>query len=166
MSSWKRLIPYLVLNIIVSALTTLGVLFAWDALHPHRPAAAPAASAQNPAAQPASVDQSTPIPLDQTVIEVESVFGVGDLQNESVRLVRQGSGDLSMKGWKLKDQHGHVYTFPTIDFINGAIEIRTASGSDTAIELHWGLDTPVWRQGETVTVLDPQGNLRASYKIP
>jgi hypothetical protein len=166
MSSWKRLIPYLLLNVLVSALTTLGVLFAWDALHPRLQAAAPPANAQNSGALPVTADSSTQIPLDQTVIQVETIFGVGDLQNESVRLVRQGSGDLAMKGWKLKDENGHVYTFPSLDFINGAIEVRTTSGTDSAIELHWGLEAPVWRPGETASVFDPQGNLRASYKIP
>jgi|WetSurMetagenome_2_1015567.scaffolds.fasta_scaffold177137_2 hypothetical protein len=160
----KKLFPYLLLNIIVSAVTTLAVLMAWDALHVREQRPVEPSSVQPTAA--VVVLQPTPLPVDAVVIRVESVVGVGDVQNELVRLVREGSGDLPLEGWTLQDENGNKYTFPKVDFITGAIEVHTGSGPDTAVELHWGQTASVWQPGETVKVFDPQGVLRASYQIP
>jgi hypothetical protein len=164
MTPWRKLFPYILLNVVVSAVTTLGVLLAWDAIRSKNNAEiSPAtdATAVQSISKPA-----TPIPADAVVIEVEAVMGVGDLKNETVRLVRKGSGDLDLEGWTLQDGNGHKYAFPKLDFINGSIEVHTGSGSDTAVSLHWGLSGAVWQSGEKVKVLDPQNILRASYTIP
>ena len=166
MLNWKRIFPYLILNIIVSAVTTLGVLWAWENFRQanNRPASENASAAST--AGPSGLVQTTLAPIDQPLVRIEGVYGVNDLQTEYVRLVREGEGDLSLQGWQLKDENDQAFSFPEINFINGAIEIYTQSGPDSVLELHWGLDKAVWRKGETVTVLDPQGNLRASYTIP
>jgi len=44
--------------------------------------------------------------------------------------------------------------------------VFTHAGADSVIELHWGLDQPIWKSGMTVSLLDPLGNLRASFHIP
>jgi hypothetical protein len=159
----KKLFPYILLNVIVSAVTTLAVLMAWDALRSRTSVLAVPVS---PSATAPVVAQTTPIPAGQEVIQIESVVGVGDLQNELVRLVRKGSGDLTLEGWTLRDENDHIYTFPKVDFIDGAIEVHTGSGPDQPVELHWGLTAAVWQPGETARVLDPQGVVRASYQIP
>jgi hypothetical protein len=160
----RRLFPYLILNIIVSAATILTILWFWDRsrnfdlpmLTP-----LPAASTLTPE------DTPTLPPLDKPVILIKNVFGSGDLQNEVVLLNRQGEGKLELTGWQLKDGGGHTFTFPKL-ILNqdGAVQVYTRAGADSVIELHWGLDQPVWKSGMTVSLLDPLGNLRASLHIP
>jgi hypothetical protein len=171
MRTLKRLLPYLLINILVSAATTLGVLYWWDQNQPAEAlpvmpqmtpmAASPAINPQQPRIIP------TPPPLDQPVIEINNVFGVGDLETEAVRLQRVGEGELWMTGWQLKDRDGNVYIFPEL-LLNkdGAVEVNSKSGDDTVIELHWGLTQAAFNPGEEVTLYDPQGNLRSTFLIP
>jgi len=166
----RRLVFYLVLNVIVSALTTLGVLLWWDANHPDPLAgAAPPLTAGTgaPAQTTQPGAQSTLPPVGKVIIEIKNVFGVGDLKNEVVVIQRVGDGDLFISGWLLEDEDGNRYTFPDL-LLNqgGAVQVYSRAGTDTVNELFWGAQKPVWRSGEVVTLVDTQNNARASYSIP
>ncbi len=167
MKTWKRLLPYLLINILVSAATTLGVLSWWDTQHPASRPGAQAAKTAIASVAHAPVQTPTLPALDAAVIQIQNVYGPGDLDTESVRLQRVGDGELWLTGWQLKDKNGNLYTFPQL-LLNkdGAAEVYTKAGPDSVIELHWGLDKPVWSAGEEVRLLDPEGNLRAKYVIP
>ncbi len=91
---------------------------------------------------------------------------MGDYQTEAVEIRRESETDLVLTGWKLRDENGHEYTFPNLTLENGAIRIYTRSGSDSVIELFWGLSEAIWQPGEMVSLVDSQGTLRASYQIP
>jgi hypothetical protein len=171
MRTFKRLLPYLILNILVSAATTLGVLYWWDQ---NRPAEPPLTMPQLPpiAADTGSQTQipriiPTPPPLDQEVIVINNVFGVGDLNTEAVRLQRQGEGELWLTGWQLRNSQGDTYIFPEL-LLNkdGAVEVNTRSGIDSVIELHWGRPQAAYGPGQQVQLLDPQGKLRSTFRIP
>jgi hypothetical protein len=160
----RRLFPYLILNIIVSAATILTILYLWDrSRNIDLPVLTPMPVASTPTPEPTP----TLPPLDKPVILIKNVFGTGDLQNEVVLLNRQGDGQLELTGWQLKDGNGHSFTFPKL-ILNqdGAVQVFSRAGADSVIELHWGLDQPLWKSGMTVSLLDPLGNLRASYHIP
>jgi hypothetical protein len=171
MRTFKRMLPYLIINILVSAATTLGVLYWWDQNRAVEPlpvvtqmtpiAANPEASPQPPRIIP------TPPPLGEPIIEINNIFGVGDLETEAVRLQRLGEGELWLTGWQLKDGDGNVYIFPEL-LLNkdGAVEVNSRAGTDTVIELHWGLNQAAFRSGEEVSLVDPQGNLRSTFIIP
>jgi hypothetical protein len=162
------------LNAIVSAAVTLGVLWWWDRTHPSSPNdCSPNQSGVNTQEEQITIDQviqtefdSLP-PLDETVLMIENVFGVGDPENEVVVITRVGEGDLSLAGWSLRDEDGHIYTFPQLSLNKGSIQLYTYPGN-SGLEngLHWGLTEAVWSFGETVTILDAQGNIRATYLIP
>jgi micrococcal nuclease len=78
-----------------------------------------------------------------------------------------GSGDLSLAGWRLEDENGNVFVFPQLDlFQGGAVIVWSKSGANTAVDLYWGLTSPVWQSGEQVTVRDAAGNVHATYTIP
>lgn len=159
---WKRVLPYLLLNVLVSALTTLLVLWVWDRAQ-SKSAAVPNQQQPVIASLPAT---SPPLPpLDQPVIEIENVFGAGDVKNEVVRLKRIGEGDLWLNGWKLMDENRNVYTFGSLNFITGTLEIYTRTGTDTPTTLYWNQAQSVWSIGETVLLVDSAGNLRAQYTI-
>jgi hypothetical protein len=178
MNNLKRLYPYILLNIFISAATTLAVLWWWDKTQrvdiPIAPTTAPAAAlAVNPgdAAGPSATEspavQPTLPPLTEPVIKIDNVFGAGDAQNEVVLLTRIGEGELQLAGWKLVAGADQSFTFPELSLNKGgAVQVFTRAGKNTVIELYWGLSDPVWQTGKTVTLLDTAGNVRATYTIP
>ena len=96
-----------------------------------------------------------------------TVIGAGNLDSERVLLKRSGSGELALAGLRLTDEDGHVYIFPQlILYQDGAVNVYTGLGQDTVVDLYWGLSAAVWQSGETVTLYDAQGEVRASFAIP
>lgn len=241
MRQWKRLVFYLLLNILVSAATTLTVMSLWDrnqngdAPEPVLPEVSPTLAASEedtpalptpsiptlalqtylvqpgdtlgsialeldvsvdtlmningftdpdllgagmilfvPADNPGSGEQpdSEPaqpqqIPAGEALIEIASVIGAGDLMTERVLLRRIGEGEISLSGWGLQSESGEVYTFPQlILYKDGAVNVHTAAGTDTVIDLYWGQDEAMWNAGSQVRLLDPAGNLHAIYTVP
>lgn len=229
MNSWKRLLFYIVLNIIVSACTVLGVLFAWDqfsgpvprgllptALSNFSTESTPTAVKTEPQTPVAQITPTAPFELYQvqsgdtfeslaerygcTVEElvavngfkksqalgegdslripncsgggvaIESVIGAGDLDTEHIYLKHTGKGELSLVGWRVEDGEGNILIFPQfpqlILYEGGAVNIYTKAGSNSVVDLFWGLDHPVWGSGKTVTLKDPQGEMQATYQIP
>jgi hypothetical protein len=112
----------------------------------------------------------TPFPDDAKLIELVSVVGAGDLQQEVVLLRRIGEGNLRMVGWKLVGEHNSTYTFPEEPeltlYKDGAVQVYSGTGTDTVTEVYWNRTEAAWRSGELLRLLDPQGNERATFKIP
>ena len=161
MNTRKSWFPFLLINVVLSAVTTLLVLFLWDRLQPTAQITLPT----QPGAA-ASVSPTLP-PIEQDVLQVQEVVGIGILQNEVVQIRRTGEGELNLSGWMLKDEDGHVFTFPALTLnTGGSVWVYSRTGSNSVIELFWNLDEAVWSNGETVSLYDPAGNLRAAYSIP
>lgn len=164
-----QLIMYIVVNIIVSAATMLGVLFFWDSRQPEAIECVPTIVPTTQAIEEAIVEPtiaSIP-PLEQEVIRIDVIYGAGYLQDELVVLQRVGTSDLPIYGWYLEDEEGNRFNFPALTLKPGAtLEIYSRSGDSTVLELFWGAGRSVWDVGETARVYDPQGNLRAEYLIP
>lgn len=229
MTSWKRLLFYLALNVLVSVCTVVAVLFAWDqlsgpmprgllpkALNRLSPEVTPTVSVVDPSepvlqptptqefliyqvqpgdtfeslaekynisvedlvaangfkrSQPLGEGEVLRIPLRPSgSVVIDSVIGAGDLDSEHLVLEQRGKGELSLVGWRLEDGQGNIYIFPQfpqlILYEDGAVNIYTKAGTNTVIEIYWGLDHPVWESGDTVSLKDPQGNVRATYQVP
>jgi LysM repeat protein len=128
----------------------------------------PSESPTAEATQPPATGEP-PIPGSGQVL-IDSVVGVGDLATERVLLKRAtgaGGGELSLEGWQLEDGDGNTFIFPQLTlFEAGAVNLYTKSGQNTVIALYWGLDEAVWEPGETVTLLDQDGKVHATYIIP
>ncbi len=109
-------------------------------------------------------------PMVSGEVTIDSVIGVGDLQAERILLKHLGDGEISLVGWKILDENANVFTFPQfpelILYKAGAVNVLTRAGSDTVVDLYWGLSEAVWRSGETVTMQDDQGRVRDTYQIP
>jgi len=103
-------------------------------------------------------------------VKIDGVIGAGDLDTEYIRLKHAGKGQLSLVGWRVEDGEGNILIFPQFPeltlYENGVVNIYTKAGSNSVIELFWGLDHPVWKSGKTVTLKDPQGTVRATYLVP
>jgi hypothetical protein len=48
----------------------------------------------------------------------------------------------------------------------GAVQIHTAAGTNTVVDLYWNMNAPVWKSGETASLYDASGNLIVVYKVP
>ena len=166
MSVLKRLLPYIILNIIVSAVTTFAVLTWWNNGRPIPPGLGAPVVPTQAAAASAQVE-STPLPADAKVVEIAEVVGAGNLDVESVTVKRIGEGEVHLNGWRLEDSQGHAFTFPDIIlFKDGAVRVLTHAGTNTVNELYWGLDQAVWSSGKTISLFDNQGILRATLVVP
>jgi competence protein ComEC len=100
-------------------------------------------------------------------VQIVSVIGAGNLGVEAVVVGYAGEGELDLTGWHLKDSSGHTFTFPPFKlFKDGAVQVHTASGTNTAIDLFWGQRQAVWQSGQSVLLTTPEGDAKDSYPVP
>ncbi len=242
-ATWRQYLPYLGLNVLVSAITVVIVLSIWGGRRQTPPAAPPtptlnvvarvasvvptatvtiipsptpvtyrvqpgdtlyaiaveldvpldALMAANGLTNPDTLDvgqvlvvpqlendstpvpTSAPAPLPATVtpdaaqeaprVEIRGVDGAGDLEREAVRLLNTG-GVARMAGWTLDDGQGNIYRFPEFTLHSGAASVHTRAGTDTVIDLYWGLDQAVWTPGKVITLRDASGAVQSTFRIP
>ena len=161
----RRLALYLLLNVFVSACVTGGILYWYDQNYRAR-----SASVVQPAA-PANVQNDAPAqvfdPNIDIPVEIVSIVGAGTLNAEWVIVRNAGNEPINLSSWQLQDEDRHIFTFPNLTLnTGGAVQIHTISGTNTVIDLYWGLGDPVWSSGEEAQLLDPSGNIRAIYTVP
>lgn len=160
----RKILPYLVLNFVVSAAAVLLVLVIWDNTH-KAPAAqeSPEGSISISVAQPTS----TLPPMNEKTIEVQTVIGPGDIENERVQLVSVSQYPVNLQGWELTDGKEDHYVFPYVTiYPGGGINLYTKAGTDSSIELYWKKPAAIWSSGEEILLRDTAGNTRAEYLIP
>ena len=160
----RRLLLYLLLNILISVCVTSAILFWYDrnyrsvSISPVQPAV----SSLGQVSVQATLDPKADIP-----VEIVSVIGAGTLNAEWVVVSYTGEDQLNLARWELRDENRHVFVFPQLSLRpNGAVQVHTTSGTNTVIDLYWGEGEPVWQSGEMAQLFDPNGNKRAEYKVP
>ena len=171
----KRILLFLLLNIIVSACAVLAVLWIWDPenrpafIQPQRcveTVSNPVATDVTPAA-PTHILPTAVKEIPTGLIEIENVIAPGSIASEVVILKRKGGGELPLTNWKLQDADGNTYTFPSLTlYEGGGVFIHSNAGVNTVIDLYWNQNEAIWQQGETVTLIDSLGNIQATYQIP
>ena len=98
-------------------------------------------------------------------MDIRGVDGAGTLDTETIRLLNAG-GVAAMAGWTLDDNQGNVYVFPAFTLHSGAVTVHTRNGTDTVIDLYWGLDKPVLLPGKVITLRDASGAVQSTFTIP
>ena len=162
----RRLVSYLLLNVFISACVTGAILFWYD-----RNYRSVGVSAVQPAAplvnQGVSAEVATLNPQIDILVEIVSVIGAGTLNAEWVVVSYKGEDQINLANWELRDSDRNVFVFPQLILHpKGAVQVHTASGTNTVIDLYWGEGDPIWESGEEAQLYDPSGNLRAAYKVP
>lgn len=120
------------------------------------------------------VGESTPTPegfvpvTRDRLVSIVSVFGMGDLNSETVRIQSNADEVVSLEGWTIQDAENNIFTFPAIQLIRKGIfiELYTRSGHTTPFELYWGQPEARWQSGETVVLRDSTGQIQSAYRIP
>lgn len=118
-----------------------------------------------------NVTPATPTPAaaqGSAGIQLTGVLNPGDLANEQILLVNESDSAVTLQGWRLERVDGPVYTFrsDTPLFPGGSLRIHSMGGTDTTIDLYWGLAEPVWTSGATAQLRNAQGDVVASYRVP
>ncbi len=164
-SNFKRVSFYLVLNIIVSALTTwlvVSLMLRFGVLPAYGNPAAISNQDDNQGFDTLAVDI-----VISDIVEISNVIGAGDIEIEYVEIQHLGEIELALEGWQLLDEQGNTFTFPGLTLHSGgAVRVYSKVGPLSAIELYWGLDGSVWSSGERVILLDSKGEPQASYEVP
>lgn len=148
---------YLLLNVLVSACVTAAILFWYDrnyraTLSPVQPAAPQSAASA--------------APQTEVSVRIVSVSGAGT-PVETVIIKNFGAGEVNLAGWQLQDEDGNIFIFPPMSLIaNGAVQVHTAAGTNSAVDLYWNLQEPVWESGEQAQLADAQDAVRATYQVP
>jgi competence protein ComEC len=89
-----------------------------------------------------------------------------NLNDEYVVIKNNGSTDMDMTGWTLRDVANHVYTFPSGFTLaaEASATIHTGSGTNTSDHLYWGSGAPIWNNDhDTAYLRDRNGDLVDSY---
>ena len=165
MSRHRRLLNYILINIFVSACVTGTILFWYD--RNYRATLSPPQQSAATSVGGAAAPQAA-LPADQEIpVEIVSVVGAGTLGAEVVVVRYNGDGQLDMLNWQLKDDDANTFTFPQLTlYTNGAVQVHTASGTNTVVDLYWDLRDPIWESGEVAELYDSGNNLRALYRVP
>jgi len=149
----RRLVLYLLLNALVSALVTGAILFFYERAN-NKP--------------DCGTGETIPTLASGSVkADILGVSGAGVLASEAVTIQNNGDAPLLLTGWTLKDGQGSIYTFPQLTlYPGGTVQVHTKPGTDTAADLYWQLSAPVWKSGVLVALYDTQNIARAFYRIP
>ncbi len=88
-----------------------------------------------------------------------------NLNEEWVELTNLGGVDEDLTGWTLEDAQNHTYTFKSFTLNAGSkVKLHTGKGDDSAEDLYWNKNTPVWNNsGDVATLKDASENIVASY---
>jgi len=164
------LLPYILLNIFVSALTVTLVLFIWERTHSHNqvPEISTAVSV-SPAATslPTAVPNQTPSTNAELKLSLEAVVGVGDLSLEYILIRNNGEEAVNLAGWQVVGPEGEAYIFPNLRLNrDGVVRLYSKSGIDSVIELYWGAGKSLWSSGEQINLKDPAGTIYSTYQVP
>jgi competence protein ComEC len=94
----------------------------------------------------------------------ESTVYVSDLnlKDEWVKISNKGFSPVFLSGWKIEDEGSkHTYTFPSFTLDSGStITVYTEEGMDSATELYWQLENPIWNNdGDKAYLYDNTGKL-------
>ncbi|WP_435362317.1 lamin tail domain-containing protein [Haloarchaeobius sp. DFWS5] len=108
---------------------------------------------------------ATPVATDGS-ITVEYVHADAEgaesdnLNDEYIVFSNDGDAPLDMSGWTVTDAAGSSYTVPAGFTLKAgaSVTLHTGSGDDTATDLYWGSDSPVWNNdGDSVVVQTDNG---------
>lgn len=117
---------------------------------------------------PTPFPTETPTPPGPVQVRIEEVLASGRLGREGVVIVNRGR-TVNLQGWSLGAAGGEeVFVFPRLTLAQGIpVTVYTIAGEDSPQELHWGLDTPLWGESDTIIELrDAEGDLIATYPVP
>lgn len=152
-----------------AAVVLMPAVFRSDQTPPPTPASTPVPPTDT-TITPTATNTTTPTPtgtkLPPTltvpnvwIMDIEYDPPEGDVEGEYVLLENVSNEIKHMAGWTLRDEAGHVYTFPAFSLARDEqARVWTKTGTDTATDLYWGSSTAIWNnEGDTAYLRDQYG---------
>lgn len=83
------------------------------------------------------------------------------LNAEYVDLHNNGKSALQLKGYRLKDNTGYTYTFPSVTVAAGrTVRVHTGKGTNAGAHVYWNRGSYVWNNtGDKARLFKPSGTL-------
>ncbi len=157
MPARRRLFPYLLINIFVSALVTGTIIYFYDQAH----------RADCLTAQPGLAAITADNGLN---INIVGIIGAGMIADERIIIQNIGTQKISLTGWYLANDKGITYNFPQSPeltlYAGATVQVHTKAGTDTPSDVYWGRSETVWASGELAALYDSQNIARAFYRVP
>ncbi|MBN1218187.1 MAG: thermonuclease family protein [Anaerolineae bacterium] len=103
------------------------------------------------------------------IINIQADAPGSDSENpngEWVEIANQGNAFVQIKGYTLKDEANHIYTFGDFEVVpGGSFRLYSGRGQNSATELYWGfVGDSVWNNdSDTAFLRDKQGALVDVY---
>ena len=149
-------------------LTDPDIVFVGQKLTIPVPGSVTAVPTPQPTTAPTGV--STPIPTNTPPtgpdLRIESVQVSPDLKDSFVVITNWGMW-ARLRGWTIDDGQGNAYTFPDLSlFQGGSVRVHTAAGTNTEVDLYWGINKAIFMTGRTLTLKDTSGSVMATYTVP
>ncbi len=134
---------------------------------PSQPTDTPQPTATSQPATPTLTPLLVTPPATEPEVVIREILGAGAAPDEAVFIFNSGRG-VRMKGWTLTDAQDNAYTFPNLFLgTGGSVRVHTGSGSNSATDLYWGLDAPVWGEpGDIATLRDESGLPIDTFELP
>ncbi len=174
----KKNLAFFLINILISAVTVLAVLFLWDQFQNKRleQQATPAQSLSQPIKSDENVEpgvkatnaDAKPFASGDISVSISLVSGMGELKLEYILIKNDGANKISLLDWSIKGSEPQNIIIKSDILLNpgGAIKIYTKEGTDSALAIYLDSKKALWKSGSSVTLLDPAQTERASYTIP
>ena len=195
MSNFWKILLLILLNVVVSASVTYGVLYYWENYRAPKNeyqlvnvSGGDASLTSTPwdnaelniqtteemvqaEGDPVEIMEETqePTPVIRGAkVEISMIRTPGVLSSEALRIVSNSDEIVSLENWRLEDANGNVLTFPNIQLLRKGVfvEVYSRSGHTTPYEIFWNQTEAVWQSGETAVLKDMLGQIQATYRIP
>jgi hypothetical protein len=100
-------------------------------------------------------------------VEITEIMSPGNLNEERITIINSGERQIDLSNWTVEDEQGNSYQFGTVTLFGNGVEliVHTRLGQSGLLDQFWGLDGPIWEPGETATLKDAEGTVRATLVV-
>lgn len=186
--NWKQWLALAIINMILSAITTLFVVQALTAA-PKSPAGTTALPNASPAAATRPISNAAPVPTSPPAatkpaaaavppatapapaattgdarIKI-SLSSLGQLQLERIVISNEGD-NIDLKDWKISTPRGVNYKFKNVVvFKDSFVNLNSTAGADSSTDLYMGRTDAAWKSGDIITLEANDGRKIAIFEV-
>ncbi len=109
-----------------------------------------------------------PANTDANVV-IQGIVDAGVSSAEAIEIVAPSddASAIPMLNWKIVGSNGREFVFPEITlYPTGEVRINSGPGVNTATDLYWNQTSAVWTSGDSLSLVDPEGNVRSTFIVP
>jgi len=186
--NWKQWLALAIINMILSAITTLFVVQALTAT-PKSPTGTTALPNASPAAATRPISNAAPVPTSPPAatkpaaaavppattpapaattgdarIKI-SLSSLGQLQLERIVISNEGD-NIDLKDWKISTPRGVSYKFKNVVvFKDSFVNLNSTAGADSSTDLYMGRADAAWKSGDIITLEANDGRKIAIFEV-